>query len=286
MDQLPPDSAKPPATAAEQAAARAVAVEESARQRAWLETARSSTTVISSPIRRTRLLLPVLVIISITLALVCAILLHQMHRLESPEPMTRRRLPSTTRAPLAPRESPAEAPTPSAPLVVPDAQPLALTSAPPPTPLVITIPVAAPPLPDAPAAEPSTPPTAPLSADERRQLLLYQQRLMAGTDLLGRDLAEREQTIARTQRRLTFEPDRQPPMGAVEELAEAIRYWEGAVGDERERFAATVHNRRAEVANLQRQLLHDQEVAESLRKRLDNARQELDGVRKKLGPPP
>ena len=110
--------------------------------------------------------------------------------------------------------------------------------------------------------------------------------MVAGTDLLSRDLAEREQTIVRTERRLTFEPERQPPLGAREELAEAIRYWEGAVGDERERLSATIHNRRAEVANLQRQLIHDQEVAASLRKRLENARQELDGVRKKLGPPP
>ena len=115
---------------------------------------------------------------------------------------------------------------------------------------------------------------------------LYEQRLVAGTDLLGRDLSERQQTVRRTQRRLTFEPDRQPPLGALEELSEAIRYWQGAVGDERERFAATVHNCRAEVANLQRQLLHDQEVAESMSKRLDNARQELDDIRKRLGPPP
>lgn len=170
---------------------------------------------------------------------------------------------------------------PVVPPVAPDAPTPLPTSTPPPSPLVITIPAAEP---TAAPAEP--PPTITLSAEERRQLQNYERRLVSGTDLLGRDLTERELTIARLQRRLTFEPGRQPPLGALEELAEAVHQWEGAVGDERDRLTATVHNRRAEVYNLQRQLIHEQEVAESLRKRLEAARQELDDVRKKLGPPP
>lgn len=289
MDQppSPPDKSDESAdTLAEQDAAHAVASEESVRRRAWRETARTSTSVIRKQNRRLRLLLPILLIISLVLGLTCVYLFYQMRGLKSQELITPRRQPTSTRAPLPPE------PTVTTPIalpvlpIIPDARPSEPTNAPPPAPLIITIPAAAPPTPPQSPTAAAPPLVAPLSAEERRQWLLYEQRLVSGTDLLGRDLAEREQTVMRTQRRLTFEPERQPPLGAIEQLAEAIRYWEGAVGDERERFAAAVHNRRAEIANLQRQLLHDQEVAESLRKRLDIARQELDGVRKKLGPPP
>lgn len=283
MDQPPPDpiSAK---AAAETAAARAVAAEESARQHAWRESARSSTTVMPKPARRNRLLVSILAVSSVLLALACAILLLQMQRLEVPGPTTPRRTAISTRVPPPATQAPAIPATvaPVVPPVVPDAPTPLPTSAPPPSPLVITIPAAE--STTAPAQPP--PPTITLSAEERRQLQNYERRLVSGTDLLSRDLTEREQTIARLQRRLTFEPGRQPPLGAIEELAEAVHQWEGAVGDERERLTATVHNRRAEVANLQRQLIHDQEVAESLRKRLEAARQELDDVRKKMGPPP
>jgi hypothetical protein len=283
MDQPPPpDDGKP----GELAAARAVAAEESARQRAWRATARSSTGTVVRAQRRSRLLLPVLVASSLLLALACGALLWQLQARDAQEPAAYRRPPAVAHAPAT-----ATVAVPTAPAVEPPAPgsaeppPVAPTGAPPPTPLVITIPLAQPPAePPPPAALP--PPAPPLSPDERRQLQLYERRLAAGADLLARDLAERERTIATTQRRLTFEPDRQPPLGAIEELAEAVRYYDGATGDERERLSAVLHNRRAEVANLQRQLVHDQEVAASLRKRLEDARQELDAARKKLGPPP
>ena len=282
MDQPLPHSTES-TESTEQAAARAIAAEESARQRAWRETARSSTTVIPKSVRRYRLMLPALAISSILLALICALLLYHMQSIETPGLTTLRHPTPMTRSLLPPKEpAPPIASAPWIPPAIPAAPPSAPTSADPPSPLVITINAPDRPVP---RAEPP-PPAVPLSDEERRQLLQYEQRMVAGTDLLSRDLAEREQTIVRTERRLTFEPERQPPLGAREELAEAIRYWEGAVGDERERLSATIHNRRAEVANLQRQLIHDQEVAASLRKRLENARQELDGVRKKLGPPP
>ena len=161
MDQPPSDFTEPLEKTAEQAAARAVAAEESARQRAWRETARSSTTVIPKPVRQTRLLLPVLAISSLMLALTCGILFFQMQGLESQESQTRRRLPPTTRAPLPPQEP--TLPTLTAPLILPvvsDAQTPAQISPPPPTPLVITIPIPAPLSPPA-AVPPIVPPTVP-----------------------------------------------------------------------------------------------------------------------------
>lgn len=292
MDQPPPTPADPSsATAAEQAAARLVAAEESARRQAWRAASRSSTSV-ARPGRGVRVLLPLLIAVVVVLALGCALLVHRLSELEAAAVASARRASHATPAKPTPRVVPAPAATPAAspeplPPAVTTAPPSPSPAGPPPAPLVVTIPVSGP------ATAPAGAPTAteavvaaPPSPEERRQLQLYEQRLVTGTDMLARDLAEREQAVARTARRLTFEPTRQPPLGAVEELAEAIRHWEGAVGEERERLAPAVHNRRAEVANLQRQLAHDQEVAESLRKRLEAARQELDGVRKKLGPPP
>lgn len=158
--------------------------------------------------------------------------------------------------------------TPTTPLATPRSPVITITDAP--EPLTAVAPVTKPPTEATAAAAPEVT----LSAINDRQLRERVARLDQGIDLLTRDLTAREQAIADTRRKLTFLPNGQPPLGAREQLAEAQRHWEGANTREREKIASEIDGWQAEIRNLERMLTHHEEVADSLRRRLQTAREQ------------